>query len=285
MRLQPTIKSHQNDAFKAVLRLQQASERRDRQLFLVEGTHLIEEAIATGWPLEAVWFEEEWAEGNGSLIDKISSDTSRRSLVLQPATRELLRRLSTTSTRTPVIGIAAQLASTQPQTKPIALGLVVESLQDPGNLGSMIRIAAAAGIGQVVLSRDSVSPTNPKVLRATAGQWFRSPPLVTDLKEFLKEQSDASVQILAACADGISMWELDLKRPTLFLLGNEGHGLTTELRGLAACTVSVPMAEGVESLNVAITSALLIYEALRQRGSERSPGTSEMQLRKNRETR
>ena len=149
----------------------------------------------------------------------------------------------------------------------VSLALAVESLQDPGNLGSMIRIAAAAGVKQVFLSNDCVSPTNPKVLRSTAGQWFRSPPAIGDLTSFLTRQSASSVQILAACADGKSFWEFDLTRPTIFLLGNEGSGLSSGILTLATGRISVPMAAEVESLNVSVTAALLIYEAQRQRKS------------------
>lgn len=265
MNVQPVITSQHNASFKDSVRLHEASERRDRHLFIIEGTHLVEEAIATEWPLKALWYEESWADEHASLFERIRSDKNRAGMLLQPTTCDLMRRLSTTSSRTPVIGIANHPKKSLVPTHPISLGLVVESLQDPGNLGSMIRIAAAVGIGQVILSQDSVSPTNPKVLRATAGQWFRSPPLVADLPTFLTQQAAASVQILAAAADGVSFWEHDLKVPTLFLLGNEGSGLSMELREIATATVSVPMANGVESLNVSIAAALLLYEAQRQR--------------------
>ncbi len=225
----------------------------------------MEEAIATGWPLESIWYEESWGDENRDFLGQLVSNPSQGAGLLQPATNELLRRLSTTNSRTRVVGIAVHSQSLQIPSRPISLGLVVESLQDPGNLGSMIRIAAAAGAGQIVISPDSVSPTNPKVLRATAGQWFRSPPLITDLPSFLRQQSALSVQILAATVDGASFWEQDLTRPTLFLLGNEGNGLSSEIRTLATGSISVPMAKGVESLNVSITAALLLYEAERQR--------------------
>lgn len=265
MRFQPIISSHHNESFKSALRLHQATERREQCKFLVEGTHLVEEAIATGWPLESIWFEESWAEQNRQLLDQVIADPSRCSVLLHPATMDILRRLSTTSSRSPVVGVADHPASVACDVTPISLALAVNSLQDPGNLGSMIRIAAAAGVSRVFLSMDSVSPTNPKVLRSTAGQWFRSPPIVTDLPLFLKQQAASSVQILAACVEGKSFWESDLTRPTLFLLGNEGGGLSSEIRALATGKISVPMATGVESLNVSIAAALLIYEAQRQR--------------------
>ena len=247
------------------MRFHQASVRRDERKFLVEGTHLIEEAIATEWPLESICFEESWAEQNPSLLHRILQDKKRPQLIVQPVSKELIRRLSTTATRTPVIGVANEKGISEIERTPISLAIAIESLQDPGNLGSMIRIAAAGGASNVVLSNDSVAPTNPKVLRASAGQWFRNPPIVTDLLPFLRAQKAASIQILAASADGQSFWESDLTRPTIFLLGNEGNGLSDEMRTLATNSISVPMTPGVESLNVSITASLLIYEALRQR--------------------
>ena len=264
-RLQPVITSHHNDWFKSTMQLHQTSVRRDRQRFLIEGTHLLEEAIATGWPLESICYEESWAAQNQSLLHQIKTDPQRLDLFLQPASSDLLRRLSTTNTRCPVVAVAIDQEIDESNRKPISLALAIESLQDPGNLGSMIRIAAAGDVRHVVLSRDSVSPTNPKVLRSTAGQWFRSPPLVVDLPQFLQIQAAASMQILAACADGKSFWEVDLNRPTIFLLGNEGSGLSSEMLSLASGRIAIPMAPGVESLNVSIAAALLIYEAKRQR--------------------
>ena len=265
MRFQPIISSHHNEWFKSAMRLHQASERRDRCQFLIEGTHLVEEAIATGWPLESICFDEAWAEQNKLLLDRLVADPNGMKVLLQPATTDILRRLSTTSSRSPIVGVAVHRANDECEITPISLALAVESLQDPGNLGSMIRIAAAAGLSQVYLSKDSVSPTNPKVLRSTAGQWFRSPPIVTDLPSFLKQQAASSVQILAACAEGKSFWKSDLTRPTLFLLGNEGNGLSAEIRALATAQISIPMASNIESLNVSIAAALLVYEAQRQR--------------------
>ena len=269
-RIKPLITSNHNDWFKSVMKLHQASERRDQRKFLIEGTHLIEEAIATNWPLESLCFEESWAVQNEPLLNRIANDPSRGQMLLQPATKDLLSRLSTTSSRTPVVGVAFQQDRNANSTRHGSLALAVESLQDPGNLGSIIRIAAAAGVGQVYVSEDSVAPTNPKVLRSTAGQWFRSPPVVTDLKQFLRVQKAATWQILAACMDGKSYWETDLTVPTLFLLGNEGGGLSSAMLSLATGKIAIPMAPSVESLNVSVASALLLFEAQRQRLQSKS---------------
>ena len=267
MRFQPAITSLQNAWVKSIKRLHHSPDRREQHKFLIEGSHLVEEAIATGWPLDAICFDANWALNNQGLLASIAKDASRSHMLLQPASEAILRRLSTTDSACSVIAVAVQSESTAYPPRELSLAIAVESLQDPGNLGALIRIAAAAGIGPIILSSDSVDPFNPKVLRSTAGQWFRGPPMVVDLPSLLRSQRQKNVQILAASADGKSFWECDLTVPTIFLLGNEGAGLSSELRTEATGIIAIPMAKGVESLNVAVSGALLLFEAQRQRKS------------------
>ena len=269
MRLEPTITSVQNAWVKEIKRLHHSSNRYEQQKFLIEGSHLVEEALATGWPLEAICFDANWARNNQEILAAIDEDASRRNVLLQPASEAILRQLSTTDSACSVIAVALQGESIAFAPRELSLAIAVESVQDPGNLGALIRIAAAAGIGPIILSPDSVDPFNPKVLRSTAGQWFRGPPVVVDLLSLLRSQRKKNVQILAASANGKSFWECDLTVPTIFLLGNEGAGLSSELRAEATDVIAIPMAEGVESLNVAVTGALLIFEAQRQRKTAR----------------
>jgi len=265
MRLEATITSVQNEWVKSLKRLHHSSDRRKQKKFLIEGSHLVEEAIATGWPLDAICFDANWARNNQGLLAAIAKDASRKHILLQPASDAVLRRLSTTDSSCSVIAVANPVETIALPPSELSLAIAVESLQDPGNLGGLIRIAAAAGIGPILLSPDSVDPYNPKVLRSTAGQWFRGPPRVVDLFSLLRSQRQKNVQILAASADGKSFWECDLTVPTIFLLGNEGAGLSFDLKAEATGSIAIPMAEGVESLNVAIAGALLVFEAQRQR--------------------
>jgi len=146
------------------------------------------------------------------------------------------------------------------------LALALETVQDPGNLGTIIRTTAAAGAAGLWLSGDSVDLDNPKVLRASAGQWFRLPMAVSpDLKATVRECQQAGMQVVATMPSAVlTYWEVDWRLPTLIVLGNEGAGLSADLAVLADMQVRIPLSSGVESLNVAIAGALMLYEAQRQ---------------------
>jgi TrmH family RNA methyltransferase len=143
----------------------------------------------------------------------------------------------------------------------------VETLQDPGNLGTIIRTAVAAGVDGLWLSADSVAPDHPKVLRASAGQWFRLPlAVVDDLNALLTSWNQLGVQLVTTSSHATAdYWSVDFTKPTVIVLGNEGAGLSTDLQHQATVQVRIPMAGEVESLNVGIAAALLLYEARRQR--------------------
>jgi TrmH family RNA methyltransferase len=258
----PTITSPHNPTIKLACRLHQAEERARQSKFLVEGPHLIQEALQAHWPVETIFYEAGNDELWRTVLD-LASSSGR--ILLQPVSREVLRKLSTTDSMCPILGIALNQVAPTPKPSPVDLAIAAESLQDPGNLGSLIRIAAAADLGPVVLGRSSVDPTNPKVLRSSAGLWFRNPPLFVDLEGWVAFQKQHGVQILAAAADGESLWRIDLTHPTVFLLGNEGAGLSDAVRNLATKSIAIPMNSKVESLNVSVSGALLAYEAKRQR--------------------
>ena len=146
------------------------------------------------------------------------------------------------------------------------LVLALETVQDPGNLGTIIRTAAAAGASGLWLSEDSVDLDNPKVLRASAGQWFRLKMAVSeDLKATVQQSQQAGMQVVATLPSAtLTYWEVDWRKPSLILLGNEGAGLSADLAAMADQQVKIPLSPGVESLNVAIAAALMLYEAQRQ---------------------
>ena len=271
MELLPILHSVQNDWVKSLRKLHNRAERTERKRFLIEGTHAVEEAVATQWPLDTIAFDAKWGQNHKSLLARIKSDSIYATTALQPVSDEIIRKLSTTDTACSVIAVAAisdRMLGTldiRARSKEVSFLIAVESLQDPGNLGTLIRASAASGFGQIVMNHDSVDPTNPKVLRSTAGQWFRSPPIVTNrLSDWVRECKSSGFQVLAASPEGKSMWDCNFKCNTIVLLGNEGAGLSQQLRAEATGTISVPMADGVESLNVAVTGALIAYEALRQ---------------------
>lgn len=255
------LTSLQNPLVKSFRKLHSAKQRRQQEVFLLEGTHLLEEAIAINYPLETVLCTPEWQSLHEKLWEDICQQVSRVEIV----TPEILVAIATTVQPD---GVVATARRNQQQVVPYTgIGLALETLQDPGNLGTIIRTAAAAGASGLWMSEDCVDLDNPKVLRASAGQWFRLPMRVsTDLTASVGEAKQAGMQVVATLPTAkLSYWQVDWHRPSLILLGNEGAGLSDQLARLADLQVRIPLCSGVESLNVAIAAALLLYEAKRQR--------------------
>jgi RNA methyltransferase, TrmH family len=256
------LTSLQNPLIKQLRKLHQTKERHRQQVFLLEGTHLVKEACAAHLPLAVLCFTEAWQARYPDLCHRASAAAERVEVV----SPEVIAAIATTVTPDGVIATAAR---NRHESAPVdvSLGLVVESLQDPGNLGTIIRTAAAAGVEGVWVSSDSVDLDHPKVLRSSAGQWFRVPMVVSgDLVSDLQEMQAEGVQIVATLPDADqTYWDLDFTQPTLILIGNEGAGLSPALVQLADAQVRIPLAPGVESLNAAIATALILYEAQRQR--------------------
>jgi TrmH family RNA methyltransferase len=257
------LTSLQNPLIKQMRKLHRAKERREQQLFLLEGTHLLEEACAVNLPLVTVCCTPAWQEQHPNLWEQALQQSQRSELV----SPDVLQAIATTVQPDGVVATAERVALNSPITAMPNLGIALETLQDPGNLGTVIRTAAAAGADGLWLSQDSVDLDHPKVLRASAGQWFRLPmqvsaDLCADVQKFRRQ----GVQVVATLPTAaLTYWQVDLTRPTLILMGNEGAGLSPELANLADLAVKIPLAAGVESLNVAIASALMLYEVQRQR--------------------
>lgn len=258
------LTSLQNPLVKQLRKLHQAKERHRQQLFLLEGTHLIEAALAAHYPLATVCYTPDWQVRYPQLWEQVSQHAQRLELV----SPEVLRAIATTVEPDGVAATMERTATPKPVFK--TLGLVLETIQDPGNLGTMIRTVAAVGADGLLLSADSVDPDHPKVLRASAGQWFQVPITSSNqLGQELSHYQQQGIQMIATLPSASqTYWEVDLRPPSLILLGNEGAGLSPELAALADHTCKIPLSPGVESLNVAIAAALILYEAKRQR-SER----------------
>lgn len=255
------LTSRQNPLIKDIVRLQEQRERQRSGLMLLEGTNLLTEALAVDWPLETVCYTEAWAERHPALL---RGGVDYRTECVTPA---LMEALSTTVTPDGVVATALRkLPDWQTQLTQGTLWIIAETLQDPGNLGTLLRTATATG-ASVILSADSVDPTHPKVLRATAGQWFRRPPaLAPDLLVVMEYCQRHGISTYATTGQASQcFWDLDYRDPVAFILGSEGRGLSATLLNRVPNQVSIPMEAGVESLNVGISAAILLYEVQRQR--------------------
>lgn len=145
--------------------------------------------------------------------------------------------------------------------------LMIEDLQDPGNLGTMFRTAEAAGVSGIIMSRETVDIYNPKAVRSTMGSVFRVPFLYTDsLTETIEDMRRRDIAVYAAALHhSLHYTEVDYKRGCAILIGNEGKGLRQETVEASTQAVSIPMQGKVESLNASVSAAVLLYEAARQR--------------------
>jgi RNA methyltransferase, TrmH family len=256
------ITSLQNPLVKQMRKLQSSKGRREQNLFLLEGTHLLETACESDCFLITVCCTEQWRSRYGKLWEKVQARAQRVEFV----SNEVIAAIATTVHPDGVVATAVRMGDRVDLAR-LDLGLVIERLQDPGNLGTIVRTSVAAGANGLWLSDDSVEIDNPKVLRSSAGAWFRLPIAVSsNLTQVVSNYRDRGVQIVATLPKTETLyWEIDFAQPTLILLGNEGAGLSEELVSLSTCQVKIPLGGEVESLNVAIAAALLLYEARRQR--------------------
>jgi len=236
----------------------------------LEGEHLIAEAIRSGLTLETLFLRE----GSESVLARpaLAAIDDGDTLIL---TRDVFA--SAVETASPQ-GIAATIlipTLAPPTPQPHSLTLILESLQDPGNLGTLIRSAEAFGAQQIFLTPDTVNPWNPKVVRASAGSVFRMPITRAPLAQLaaqLKQQGTILYAAVAPLPDSLSLLETTFAPHAAILIGNEGAGLSPEALTLAEVRVRIPCA--VESLNAAIAGSTLLYEALRQRSLTRTSASN-----------
>jgi TrmH family RNA methyltransferase len=261
------VRSRDNPAFKSLLKLATSSrDRRDSGHAVLEGEHLVESFRASGLGEAQMLAAGESALERASLRDLFETTPANSRVVLADRLMSALTELASTA------GLLAVIATPRPAAGGAPLGdaLLLERIQDPGNLGSILRSALAAGMRDVYLSPGTVHAWSPKVVRAGMGAHFA-----------LRIHENADLAELAGRARGAvfatrvraakSLYEADLRGPVAWLFGNEGSGLT-ETAGAGAEGLTIPMGGPVESLNVAAAVAVCLFEQLRQRSATRPPG-------------
>jgi len=239
----------------------------------IEGVKLVEEAIRSGLRLRAVFFSEGGRERANRLLPQISHATMT---VLLPD--DIFHSAVATETPQGVAALVYPLSSTledlfrpapsltadQPAQAPLILGCA--GLQDPGNLGTILRSAEAFGASGVLCTDGTVSSANPKVARASAGSVFRLPCLKLSTAEAIAAVSDHGLRLAVTSSHkGRPVHELDLTLPTAVFIGSEGQGVPRALLDAADEAILIPHSSKVESLNAAIAASILLYEAQRQR--------------------
>ena len=259
------ITSSSNAKVKQVVQWQnKARERREAGIFLAEGRKLFREAPEDR--IREVYLSERLWEP-GCLEPDLREKLERTGY--ETVSEEVFRKMSDTGTPQGILCVVKrpEYRLEQLLDGEAPLLVVLESIQDPGNLGTVLRTGEGAGVAGVILGGDTVDVFSPKVIRATMGSIFRVPFVLSEnLVETLALLRQRNIRIYAAHLSGEAYYDsFSFREGTAFLIGNEGNGLSPEVAGAADSLLKIPMKGRVESLNAAVAAALLMYEAMRQR--------------------
>ena len=253
------ITSTKNAKIKWVRSLQSDSRvRRQQGAFIIEGTRLAEEASFAGWSAKLVLYTEGLDARGHNALAKFEAKLVPCELV----TESVMRAASDTQNPQGILVVL----DIQPLPIPDTLDFVLipDSVRDPGNLGGMLRTAAAAGLDAVFIPPGTVDPYAPKVVRAAMGAHFRVPILERswdDIETIIKHLQ----VILASVERSTPYYQVDLRPPVVIIIGGEAEGAGIIAHHLATRLIYIPMPGGAESLNTAVAAGILIFEVLRQR--------------------
>ncbi len=264
------ITSADNKQIKEVIKLNTNSRaRRKAGLFVVEGRKMFMEAPMDR--IDHIYVQRTFYEGEGreELLNKDSSLTEDSALV-EIVDDKVFKLMSDTLTPQGILTLVKAkdyslddlFASGK---KPLIM--VLESLQDPGNFGTILRTGEGAGVTGIIVNNTTVDRFNPKTIRSTMGSVYRMPVYETDdIPKTLDELKKRGVKTYAAHLKGENeFYQEDYREATAFLIGNEGKGLSDEVSDAADILIRIPMEGEVESLNAGVAASLLMYESLRQR--------------------
>lgn len=260
------IKSIHNEQVKDVVSLQRRKAREESQLFVIEGWRFVEEAVCRNAPIKKIYvcLEREPLEWQ-SLVKRLQE----RNISFEEVDERVLRKMSDTEEPQGILAVMQQrkFSWSNLRIDSQTVLLVLDGLQDPGNLGTILRTALASGVRYVCLTPGTVDIYNPKVLRSTMGAIFSLILLPdqqpNDILTFCREQG---LGILTGDTRGRSIFHTMLTEgPCALVVGNEGKGPSPAFREANIQRVTIPMVQGVESLNVAVAAGIMLYEIVRQR--------------------
>ncbi|OGC86721.1 MAG: hypothetical protein A2142_01950 [candidate division Zixibacteria bacterium RBG_16_48_11] len=246
---------------KQILSYQEKKGRKKGNCFLVEGTRLVEEALRSDWRVQELYFSSEFSESQtGKNLLSLACQRKVETVQIQA---QALRKMAETETPQGAIAVV--------EKKELGLNnflrqnpdfiVVLESVRDPGNLGTIIRTADALGVKAVLISKDSVELYNPKTVRSTMGSIFHLPIFYpVDILDTLRVLKRDFRMLAAVAGGGVSAHKIDYSNPVCLLLGGEAFGLSEEIVKLADLKVSIPSFGQAESLNLSVAAGILMYE-------------------------
>jgi len=233
---------------KLIKSLSEKKNRIETGLFLVEGAKSVSELLDSDFEIDLILTTLEFFDTFGEKIRD-------RSNTYEIVKADEIEKVGTLETNDSVLAVVKQKANILPKTKDTEITLVLDEVKDPGNLGTIVRIADWYGIKSIVASKNTVDFYNPKVITATKGSFTRVNMFYTDLKEFL---GNTKLPVLGALLDGENIHETQFPLGGILLMGNESNGISSEIEKLVTKKITIPAYGKAESLNVAIATAVIL---------------------------
>ena len=259
------ITSTSNARVKRLVNLKKKRKLRDEEgVFLVEGIRMFREVPVE--KLREVYVSESFYKKEKDTVKEVLKDAKVR---VEELTDTVFAHASDTKTPQGILCVVEQMNHEVKELTEVQcpLIMVLDHLQDPGNMGTILRTAEGAGVTGILMDRECVDIYNPKTIRSTMGSVYRMPFVyVEDLGKSIQELKDQGITTYAAHLEGRNAYDKEnLKKPCAFLIGNEGNGLRREIADMADRYIKITMLGQVESLNAAIAASVLMFEAARQR--------------------
>ncbi len=254
------ISSEQNIRIKNVVKLQEKSRERKKQgLFIIDGLREIKEALNGGVIIDELFVCPE-------IVGEDFNDFS--DIKTSYVSEAVYNKISYKEKAAGVLAVARpkilELATLKLKTKPLIV--ILEAVEKPGNLGAIVRSAYAAGVDAIIINDEQTDIYNPNVVRASEGLIFRLPVIVSSREEAIKFIKAKEIKVFAAALIGAKNYiEADYKEASAILLGTEATGLSEDWLKAADEIIKIPMKPGIDSLNVSVSAAILIFEAWKQR--------------------
>jgi TrmH family RNA methyltransferase len=254
------ISSEQNIRIKNIVKLQEKSRERKKQgLFIIDGLREIKEALNGGIIVTEIFICPE-------IVGEEFSDFS--DVKTSYVSKNVYQKISYKEKAAGVLAVARphdlELETLKVKKNPLIV--ILEAVEKPGNLGAIVRSAYAAGVDAIIINDEQTDIYNPNVIRASEGLVFRLPVVVVNRENTIKFLQEKQIKVFAAALVGAKNYvEVDYKEPSAILLGTEATGLTEEWLKSADEIIKIPMKPGIDSLNVSVSAAILIFEAWKQR--------------------
>lgn len=235
------------NTFKFIKSLQLKKFRKQENSFFVEGTKNVTELLGSDFEVTHLLFTDRFKESCRELVDSFAAEKYE-------VTPEILQKIGSFLSNDSALAVGKTKRNLPISIEPGELILVLDDVRDPGNLGTIIRVADWYGIKKLIFSEQTADFYNPKVLNASMGSFTRISFFYTDLKDFLKE---VNLPVYGAFLEGQNIHQLDLKGEGVILMGNESKGISRELIPLVTHKITIPSFGVAESLNVAIATAVI----------------------------